>query len=451
MTTKYSFDLSFVRSCVNRFSHRFGPVLDPANDKARDLRRMQLVATGCVAAAFALRIGVGFLADSTWIGYLCAFSEAAVVGGLADWFAVTALFRYPLGLPIPHTGILPKGKDRIATSLSNFVVANFLNCDVVERELLKIDLSVKGAGFLDSKADAIAARFAEYLPRLLHALDDADISRFLEMQFVGRLREVSVAPVAGRLIELITSGDKHERLVNDLLKLGGDSLLENRDVLTGLIRREIPLPDSLSVPGLPIALPLGAVKERLAILLAEEAMKRIQRTIDEVRVNPEHEIRARIRERITRIAMDLKESPKMLARGEEMKEEFLANPNVAAYASRIWSEIKAALIEDAKHSGGQIREHLASALRRMAAQVKSDGQLREKFNIGLRAAALDIIAGNTPQFARFIEETVARWDGEELSRKLELEVGRDLQFVRLNGTLVGGLIGAGLHFVMSLI
>ena len=236
-----------------------------------------------------------------------------------------------------------------------------------------------------------------------------------------------------------------------MLKVGGECLQENRDVLTGLIRKEIPVPDSFPFPRLPIALPLGAVKDRLASLIAEEAMKRIQRTIGEVRDNPEHEIRARIRERIARLAIDLKESPEMLARGEEIKEEFLANPNVAAYASRIWSEIKAALIEDAGHPRGQIRQHLASALRRMAAQVKSDGQVREKFNIGLRSAALDIIAGNAQQFARLIEETVVRWDGEELSQKLELEVGGDLQFVRLNGTLVGGLIGAGLHFVMLLI
>jgi len=388
---------------------------------------MQWIATGCVAAAFGIRIGTGFLPDSILIGYVRAVSEAAVVGGLADWFAVTALFRHPLGLPIPHTRILPRNKDRIAASLSDFVVSNFLNRDVVERELSKIDLSAAGADFLEAKAGSIAGRAAEYLPRFLAALDDRDISRFLETQFTERLRSVPVAPLTGRFIELLTSGDKHERLVNDLLKLGEESLIENRDLLTGLIRKEIPIPDSITLPVLPIALPLASVKDKLAARIAEEAMKRILRTMGEVRENPDHEIRARIRARIDRLAVELQESPEMLARGEEIKAEFLANPNVKAYAARIWQEIKAGVVEDVLQKESQIRRHLANALRRMAAQVKSDGQIREKFNAGLRSAALDIISSNGPQFARIIEETVQCWDGEELSRKLELEVGRDLQ------------------------
>ena len=420
-------------------------------NKAKSLRRIQYIATGCVGAAFALRIGSGFLPDTMMVGYLRAVSEAAVVGGLADWFAVTALFRHPLGIPIPHTRILPRSKDRIATSLSDFVVTNFLNREVVERELSKIDLSTKAADFLQSKADVIAARTTDYLPRLLSALDDQDISRFLEIQVTDRLRKVSISPLTSRLLELLTSGDKHERIVTDLLKLGEDGLSDNRDLLTGIIRKEIPIPDSLSVPVLPIALPLGSVKDKLAGMIAEEAMKRILRTIGEIRENPDHEIRTRIRERITLLIAELKESPEMIARGEEIKNEFLANPNVTAYAGRIWMEIKASVIDDTSRQDSQIRQHLASALRRMSEQVKSDEQIRVKFNTAMRTTALDIISSNASQFARIIEETVKRWDGEELAYKLEIEVGRDLQFVRLNGTLVGGLLGAFLHFLTSLI
>jgi len=418
-------------------------------NKAESLRRMQYVATGCVAAAFALRVGTGFLPNSTWGGYMRAFSEAAVVGGLADWFAVTALFRHPFGIPIPHTRILPRGKDRLAAALSDFVVSNFLNREVVARELEKIDISAKGADFLEGKAEIFASHATEYLPRILDALDDKDISRFLETQFTERLRKVNVAPITGKLIELLTSGDKHVRVVSDVLKLAQDSLSENRDVLTTLIRKEIPIPDSLAVPMLPIAIPLGSAKDKLAGMIAEEAMKRILRTIEEVREKPDHEIRMRISERISRLAADLKESPEMLARGEEIKNEFLANPNVSDYAARIWSEIKTAVREDAMRPDSQIRRHIADGIRRVAGQVKSDELLREKFNAGMRTAALDIISGNAAQFARVIEETVARWDGEELSRKLELEVGRDLQFVRLNGTLIGGLLGIVIHALVS--
>ncbi|MBI3300069.1 MAG: DUF445 domain-containing protein [Elusimicrobia bacterium] len=406
------------------------------NERAVFLRRL---ATGVLFAAFALRVAAAFLPDTVWARCLKAFCEAAVVGGLADWFAVTALFRRPLGLPIPHTRILPENKDRIGASLSRFVVGNFLNREVVARELERVDLSAKAAEHLELKAGAIAAGAAELLPRLLAALDDQDISRFLEAQFAARLRAVQVAPVAGRLLELVTSGDKAERVVDDLLKAGGDALADNHDVLERLIAKEMPIPDML-----------GVVKDKLAGYVAREAVKRFQRAVEEVRADPAHELRARIRERVGRLAVELRESPEFLARGEELKQDFLANPNVAAWASKVWSELKDSLVADAARPDGEIRRRLEAALRRVAAQVKADEPLRAKFNASLRAAAADIVAGNAEQASRIIQETVARWDGEELGGKLEAEVGSDLQFVRLNGTLVGGLMGLALHLGAAL-
>lgn len=421
------------------------------NEKSSDLRKMQRIATAAVAVAFMVLIGTLFMPDAGWVQYLRAFSEAAVIGGLSDWFAVTALFRHPLGLPIPHTRILPRGKNRIARSLSHFVVSNFLSREVVERELAKMDLSATGAEWIEAKSEDLASWATKYLPSVLLALDDEDITRFLETQFTDRLRNIPIAPVAGKLIELLTSGDKHERIVDDLLALGGESMDENRDMLINLIRKEIPMPDSFAIPGIPIALPIGSMKDKLAGLIAEEGVKRILRTIAEVRGNPSHEIRTRIQERISRLAADLKESPEMQTRGEEIKLEFLANSNVASYASHIWAEIKTVIEEDTASADSQIRKQIANGLRRAAAQIRADEAIREKFNTGIRVTALHIICDNTPQVSRIIEETVARWDGAELAYKLELEVGRDLQFVRLNGTLVGGLLGVVLHFVTSLI
>jgi len=422
---------------------------DPLEHKAASLRKMQTIATGCVGAAFAIRLGTAYMPDVTWVGYLRAFSEAAVVGGLADWFAVTALFRHPLGLPIPHTRILPRGKDRLAKSLSTFVVTNFLNRDVVERELLKVDLSAKAADYLETKSEVIAGKMTEYLPRVLDAMDDEDISRFLQAQFTQRIRKVNVTPIAGKMIDLLTSGDKHVQIVDDLLKIGSDALGENSDILAEMVQKEIPVPDSLNVPGIPIGVPLGKVKEKLSAMIAKESMKRILSTIEDVRQNPQHEIRKRIRGKIATLSEELKQSPEMIARGEEMKNEFLSNPNVSDYASDIWKEIKLAIQEDAQRPNSQIRQHLTNALKRIAHQVKDDEKMRHKFNNGIRSAGLDIIIGNAPQFAKIIEDTVSRWDGEELSNKLELEVGRDLQFVRLNGTLVGGLLGLLLHLLSS--
>lgn len=425
------------------------PILHP--DPPDSLRRMRLLATTCVAAAFILRILLAFFPDTLLLGYLRAMTEAAVVGGLADWFAVTALFHHPLGLPIPHTRILPRNKDRIAKSLSNFVVANFLCRQVIEREFAAIDLTANAANYLEARAELIATRITEYLPRILGALDDQDISRLIHEQLTSRLHAVPLSRLTGSFIELLTSGDKHERIVDDLLKVGETALNENRDVLISLIRREIPIPDSFQLPKLSIPVPLGLVKDKLAELIAQETMKRVLRTIGEVRADRDHEIRARIRVRIARLAIDLKESPRLRARGEEIKEEFLSNPNVTTYAAQIWAEIKAAILADALRPDSQIREQIANTLRRASEQVKSDGQLRDKLNAGFRSAAVEIICENSPQVTRMIQETVSRWDGAELASKLELEVGRDLQFVRLNGTLVGGLLGALLHLITTLL
>ncbi len=408
-----------------------------------------MLAGGCVFACFGLRFVCEFFAHQPWVGYVKAFAEAAIVGGLADWFAVTALFRHPLGIPIYHTRILPNNKGRIAKSLADFVVGNFLTRDVIGRELAKLDLSERVATYLSSHAGKLAARATEYLPHLLNSLDDEDICRFLHEQFTSRLRAMPVTPVLGKLVEVLTAGDKHIRLTDDLLGVLGRALHANEDVIIAMIRREIPVPDALSLPKLPVAIPLGAVKDRLAELISIELVKRIQRNLEEVSKDPEHLIRQRLREHISKIASDLRSSPEIIARGEEIKDEFLANPNVSDYAKRVWEDIKTSLLRDASDVGGEFRRRMEAAIHRAASQLSNDPPLREKLNTGLQAALVDIATDNAPKFGAIIEETIRCWDGDELARKLELEVGRDLQFVRLNGTLVGGLIGIVIHSLFN--
>lgn len=419
--------------------------------KAADLKRFQRLATACVAVALLFRIACCWIPDSAWVGYLRAFAEAAVVGGLADWFAVTALFRHPLGLAIPHTRIIPRSKERIAKSLGEFIVGNFLSRTVVDREVGRLDLCTRGAEYLRANAEAVASRICSYLPAGIAVLDDDDISRFLEVQVVGRVRRMKLGPVVGRLIELLTADGRHEKVTDDILKLGEAGVRENRDVIVSLIRKEIPVPESFAIPNLPIALPLGGVKDRLAGLIAEEAVKRVLGTLAEMRDNPGHELRTRLRDRIARFASDLKTSPEMLASAEEFKEEFLANPHLGELASKVWLEVVATILDDLANPDGKIKAHLAGALLRAAEQVASDAPLRDKLNSAACRAASEIVSSNAGRFAGIIEDTVARWDGDELSVKIELEVGKDLQFVRLNGTLVGGMLGVVLHGLVSML
>ncbi len=410
---------------------------------------MQRVATGCVAAALGLRLGAGFLEDAAWVGYLKAFSEASVVGGLADWFAVTALFRHPLGLKIPHTRILPKSKDRLGASLADFVTGNFLNRESVDRELARIDVAGHIGSFLAEHTESLSERAAEFVPRLFDALDDDGISRFLSGKIGGKLRETDFSPLAGRALETLTSGGKGSRVAGDLLRAAAAALQENQDVIVKFVRQKLPLPDHVEVLGISLPLPLEGVKGKLAQKIGEEIVKHLLRWVVEVEQDENHEIRLRIGGRLERVVRDLKSDPEMKVRVAHWRDELLANENVSDYVSDVWREAKAALLEDLADPQGGVRRQMEHALRGFGVRLRGDDPLRSQLNARLRPFLADAVCASASTCGRVMRETVHLWDAGEMADKLELEVGRDLQFVRLNGTLVGGLLGLLLHAMMS--
>ncbi len=414
--------------------------------KRAALRQLRIIATGLlVAMSVIYAVARTFEPRAPWIGFVRAFAEAAMVGAMADWFAVVALFRHPLGLPIPHTAIIRRKQAEVGQGLGGFIVENFLTRDIVGRRLAKIDLTGAASAWLVDHADTLVEKILTFLPRLLDAVDDEDVARVVHTQLLERVRAVPAAPAFGKALSLLSSGSKHEVLLSQILQFGGSLVSDHRHLIERGIEKELPIPEKVG----PVS--LVGVRHLVSAYISKKVVLNLLTTLDEIGDNPDHPVRAEFGRRLSNFVADLESSPEYLARGEEIKTELLENPAVQDYAGSVWAQLKAAIMRDIARPESAIRTQLASLLRSLASAVHDDGQLRGKLNDGLRNAVIDFVELNGSDIGTLIEETVRSWDADELIDKLEVEVGRDLQFIRLNGTVIGGAIGVLIHVAEILI
>jgi len=400
---------------------------------------MQALATGLLGLMAAVFI-IAHLAEAThpgW-GYVRAFAEAAMVGALADWFAVVALFRHPLGLPIPHTAIIPNNKERIADSLGRFISEHFLHSEALRPKLAQLDFAGLAGTWLTKNSASVAERLAGLIPKLLTMLDDASVRRFLRQQLVTQLERVEFAPLAGRLLETLTEGDRHKELFCAGLRLVDEWMQENHEWLRQEVRDEVPLPDWPMI---------GAVRTKLGNYVADKFVRRVGQLVHDVGTQPTHPFHAKFRAQLDAKIADLKFSPEYLAKGEAIKRGLLEHTALRNYAGELWAALSAWVQADVAKPDSQIRTHLESLIRGLGEALQNDAELRDKLNEQLRGGLLALAEANREFVADFIRETVAKWDAEDLCRNLEAEVGRDLQFIRINGTVVGGLVGLLLHLL----
>lgn len=410
--------------------------------RPRSLRQMQALATGLLGL-MAVVFVAAHLAEAKhpgW-GYVRAFAEAAMVGALADWFAVVALFRHPLGLPIPHTAILPNNKERIADSLGRFISEHFLHTQALRPKLAQLDLAGMAGAWLTKNSASVAERLAGLIPRLLTLLDDASVRRFLHHQLIVQFERVEFAPLAGRVLETLTEGDRHKDLFCAGLRLVDEWMQENHDWLRQEVRDEVPLPDWPMIAG---------VRTKLGNYVADKFVRRVSQLVHDVGTQPAHPFHAKFRAQLDAKITALKSSPEYLAKGEAIKQDLLDHPALRNYAGEIWAALEAWVLADVAQPDSQIRTHLEGLIRGLGEALQSDGELREKLNEQLRGGLVTLAEANRDFVADFIRETVAKWDAEDLCRNLEAEVGRDLQFIRINGTVVGGLVGLLLHLITRL-
>lgn len=397
-------------------------------------------ALGLLAAAAALYVLATARAPqhAAW-GYVAAFAEAAMVGAIADWFAVVALFRHPLGLPIPHTAIIPAGKDRIGHELAGFMVTHFLSVDTVMARLRDFDGAGRVAGWLAQPAHA--ARVAEQLAGVgawvAQALDDARVHRFAVDLARGGLRQIDVAPLAGQLLQALTQGRRHQELLDGVLaqiaRLLGDEGVQH--TISEAIAREVRL---LKVVG------LDQVAARLA---TRKVVVIVARTLLEMAEDPRHELRLRFDELVDRWAGRLQGDAALRQRAERLRDALLDQPVLADYVRRLWGELLAWLQADLGRDDSWLRQRMTAGLQALGERLASDDAVRAWINSELRAAAPRLIERHRDDVAAYIEARVRAWDARELSAELERHIGRDLQFIRINGTLVGGLVGLTIHTV----
>jgi uncharacterized membrane-anchored protein YjiN (DUF445 family) len=409
---------------------------DPA--RVRDLRRMKVFATGLlVFAAVVFVVARTFEDEATWVGYVEAAAEAAMVGALADWFAVTALFRYPLGIPIPHTAIIPKRKDDIGRSLGEFVQGNFLTPEVIGERLAGAKIAERLGHWLAQPVNAERAgeATADALGGVVEVLDDRDVQEALGSAVERRLKSTEVAPLLGKAIDVAVEGGHHQRMLDGVMRGLVSFLDDNRSMLRDRLDQESP----------------WWVPEAIDDRVFNKIFTGVERFLADVSVTPNHEVRLSIDARIRALAVKLRDDPVLIAKCETMKLELLEHPDVQGWLQSLWGEVKSSLLEAANDPTSDLRRRLVHGFANAGRRLGVDHELQAKVDGWIERVVLHVAEHYRGEVAELISSTVERWDSAETGRRIELQVGRDLQFIRINGTVVGGLAGVAIHAFSELV
>jgi uncharacterized membrane-anchored protein YjiN (DUF445 family) len=400
---------------------------------------MKSLATALLAAAAVVYLLASRAEDGgpAWVGYVRAAAEASMVGALADWFAVTALFRRPLGLPIPHTAIIPTRKDQLGAGLGVFVGTHFLSEQVVRDRLKSVGVAARVGGWLTDPDHArrVTDEAATALRGAIEVLRDDDVRAVLEQALLPRLLEAPVGPPLGRLLTRVVEDRAHEGVLQLAIDQVNRWLAQNEDVVVDAVARQAP------------AWSPRFVDEAVALRVYREVV----RVAGEVQRDPEHPLRRSVDRFLAETGRDLQDDLETIHRAEQLKAGLLAHPAVRAAAGDLAGSVRAALLEAVANPDGELRRRAAAGVASFGDRLSSDDRLRAKVDGWLEDAAAYLVTTYRDELTATITETVNRWDGEETARKVELAVGRDLQFIRINGTLVGGLAGIGIHALTQLL
>jgi uncharacterized membrane-anchored protein YjiN (DUF445 family) len=397
---------------------------------------MKAAATGLLVAMAALFVLARALQPHfPWLGFVKAFAEAAMVGGLADWFAVTALFRHPLGLPIPHTAIIPRNKDRIGEALANFINENFLVPSVVARRMRGIDIAGAAGRFLRAPAGEEAkSRIRQGASRLIadifESLDDERLGGIFKSAIASRLRSMEISPLLGHALASAINEDRHVPMLEASIRWMARALDANEPLIREMVKKRANW-----------VLKLAGLDAKLA----DAILDGLRKLTAEMSTDPAHPVRVKVEEALAQLANDLQTRPETQERVEAMKEQLLDNRSVSLWLDTIWQKGREAIVRAARNPDAAMAGKLGEVLNSMGMTLEKDARIRTAINRFVRRAAAGMAASYGSSIVKLVSETIRSWDARTVTARLESAVGRDLQYIRINGTIVGGLVGLGIY------
>jgi len=410
--------------------------------KQRGLRRMKALALAFLLGAAVVYVVARltenhYAAAAPWAGYLEAMAEAGMIGALADWFAVTALFRRPLGLPIPHTAIIPRKKDALGANLGDFVGNNFLAEEVVTDKLRRAEIGNRLGGWLAQphNAERLTAELATAVRAVVTVLRDEDVPAVLENALMKRLVEQPWGPPLGRLLSQLLTDGAHHKLVDLITERAYAWIRDNHGAVLRLVSQRLP----------------GWSPRFVDELVADKLYAEVLAFAWAVRIQPDHPLRKAVDTFLMDFAQELRTDPAMIERAEAIKLQILAHPEVQLLVTSAWGTAKKMLLDAAEDPSSELRRRVRDGLVALGWRLSADAELRSKVDNWLQEVASYVVCNYRGEIITLITDTVQRWDAQETSRKIELQVGRDLQFIRINGAVVGALAGLAIHIISQLL
>lgn len=401
---------------------------------------MKLVALsfliGATVVFLACRWAQAHAATGAWVGYVGAAAEAGMVGALADWFAVTALFKHPLGIPIPHTAIIKRKKDQVGEGLGTFVRENFLSPPVVEAKIMDAQVPGRLGKWLSERAHAerVASETATVLRVLVELLRDEDVQQVIDRMIVRRIAEPQWGPPVGRVLGTLLAENRQEALIQLLADRAFQWSLNAGEIIQRVVERDSPTWSPRFVDH----------------LVGDRIHRELMDFTDKVRRNPDHELRRSATRFLFEFADDLQHDPDTITRAEAVKEQLMARDEIANAAATAWKTLKRLVLEGVDDPSSALRTRIADSVMRIGERLRDDADLRDKVDNWIVRAAQHLVTQYGIEITAIITDTIERWDAEEASRRIELHVGRDLQFIRINGTVVGSLAGLVIYAVAQL-
>ncbi len=402
-----------------------------------DARQMKMIATGMLVVMAGVYVAMRIIGPvHPMIGFVKAFAEAAMVGGLADWFAVTALFRHPLGLPIPHTAIIPRNKDRIGDTLATFLRDNFLTPAVVARRMRGLDVAGAAGRFLASEDRGGSGRLRDGASRLLadilESLDDDRLGGMAKTAVAERLRRMDVSPLLGQTLTAAIREGRHVPLLDGIINRASLIIASNEEIIREMVHERA-----------------GRILRWTGLdeNVSNAVITGLNKLVFDMADNPDHPLRLKINEMLEDLAFDLQHSEAMQARVQTLKDELVDNPAMQAWIDGLWQQGRAALLRAARDPDKAMAGKLGDTLRQLGQTLQTDDRIRTTINRCARRAAVGATASYGDGIVKLVSDTIRSWDVGKVTERVETAVGRDLQYIRINGTLVGGLVGLAIHAV----